>query len=118
MKKIRRHCSPVALLLLFYVSAPSQELRVEPHNSTDVTPDSRFQLIQSSLTVKNTFRLDRYFGILCVLTANAKGELSWSAILRLTHDIASPAYPNKVNFQAFTSGLAVRYTYLMNVNTG
>lgn len=107
--KILIFCS-VCIVPIFYTQASSS------NQSTSVPTDSRFELIQSELAAKITLKVDKHSGAAYQLLQDEKG-IAWQII-------KSEKHPNdtikagKVNYQVFTSGLAVSMTYLINLNTG
>ncbi len=104
----------ILLLLSFAGQAWSQETNRSQSSSSPET--SRFEIIQSELAAKITLKIDKYTGNVFQLVTGIKG-LSWELITAEKHS-ADETATNKVNYQVFTSGLAVRMTYLINVNTG
>ena len=105
----------VAVLLVSFVGqASAQETNRNQISSAPQT--SRFEIIQSELAAKITLKIDKYTGKVFQLVKGSKG-LSWQLIPAEKHSKDNAA-ANKVNYQVFTSGIAVRMTYLINVNTG
>ncbi len=102
------------MLGLFVSQAWAQETNRSQFSSVPNT--SRFEIIQSELAAKITLKIDKYTGQVFQLVTGSKG-LSWQLIQAEKHP-RDKATPNKVNYQVFTSGLAVRMTYLINVNSG
>ena len=88
------------------------------HQFSSVPDSSRYEIVQSELGARFTFRIDKYNGIVKQLVEGEDGLL-WQPML-------SPAFMNpeeefysdKVNYQIFMSGLGARYTFLLNVNNG
>jgi hypothetical protein len=102
------------LLLPFSGQAWAQETNRSQSSSAPET--SRFEIIQSELAARITLKIDKYTGNVFQLVKGSKG-LSWQLIPAEKHP-GDNVTANKVNYQVFTSGLAVRMTYLINVNTG
>ena len=101
------------MIILFASKALAEE--TNRHQFSNAPDTSRFEIIQSELAAKITLKIDKYTGRVYQLVQGTKG-LSWPLI-------ASEKHPDdkileKVNYQVFTSDLAVRMTYLINVNTG
>lgn len=102
------------------VSAQSYNLNesnLRPHEKTLVPSSARFEIIQSHIAARNTFRIDKYSGQVDQVVKTREGDLAWQEIKRVSHpqDIIEV---QKVNYQIFTSGIAARFTFLTNVNTG
>ena len=103
-----------SMIILFANKALAEE--TNRHQFSSAPNTSRFQIIQSELAAKITLKIDKYTGRVYQLVQGTKG-LSWSLIASEKHP-NDKVFENKVNYQIFTSGLAVRMTYLINVNTG
>ena len=101
---------------LFYPSAWSQEVSI--HSQTAIPNDSRFELIQSTLAAKHTFLIDKFNGECSVIRNDPELGLFWVKILKRPHSLDIIINKNKVNYQLFTSGLAAKHTFLINVDTG
>lgn len=107
------------LIILSPIYAHSQETQEQHPDSTretDASPNSRFRIIQSDLAVRLTFKLDRYSGAVSQLVKNTDGSSSWQVM-----DIdPAPAVkvPDHARFQIFTSGLAVKFTFLLDNDSG
>lgn len=102
------------ILLSSSISPALAELRV--HQSTTSPSDARFQIIQSPLAVRWTFRLDRYTGRVYQLVKTKRNGLAWQRMPVVGNPQSSK--PMKPKFVLFTSGLAVRNTFLMNSDSG
>ena len=100
-------------------SANAQAQRVvEPNQATAAPPESRYEIIQSSIAARVTVRLDRFTGQASVLQSRRDSTTGWDDIPRLPTTEADARVPCRANYQIFTSGLALRFTFLINVNTG
>lgn len=86
------------------------------NQSTTLSDNSRFEIIQSELAVKLTFKIDKFNGKVYLLVQSGK-DLTWQLmyIEKQDNDVVKE---NQVNYQIFTSGLGIKYTFLMNVNSG
>jgi hypothetical protein len=101
-------------LFILTVNVWSQE---NYHHQFSSAPEiSRFQIIQSEMGVRYTFNIDKYSGNVFQLVKSKSG-LTWQIIEAEIQDYDEKK-PNQVNYQIFTSGSGVRYTFLINVNTG
>jgi hypothetical protein len=91
---------------------------------TDVPADARFEIIQTNSNIRATLRLDKYTGTVYELVKNkdlvkAKDEeYVWSVTRRLQHPLDKTDSNATVNYQITTSAVGVRYTFLININTG
>ena len=85
------------------------------HQQTSPISGARVEVLQSTLAAKWTFRLDRY------------AERVWQRVRKKDDDNAREEMPlvdlkvqasASPRFQLFTSGLAVRHTFLIDGDTG
>lgn len=86
--------------------------------ATAPPPSARYELIQNSRAMKETYLLDRYSGRSWQLVQSTKRYV-WQSITKESHDKdmvpkdwSGPAY------QISVSGLAAKGTYMINVITG
>lgn len=104
----------VALLLCLHQPAVAQSYDPPPQ-STSPPVNARFEVIQSPLAARWTFRLDRYAGHVWQLVKTKEDEMTWeeTPVLGISRTAAS-----RPHFQIFTSGLAARQTFLVDADTG
>lgn len=109
-------CSLVGSIGLsgFFPTAEAQE--TVTHVTSPVSPDSRFVIVQANQAAKYTFRLDKVSGKVDLLVTTSKQDLTWEAIPRLEHRLDQSN--GKAIYQMFISGLAARFTFLINTATG
>jgi hypothetical protein len=86
------------------------------HQRTASPPNARFEIVQSELAAKWTFRLDRFTGHVAQLTVNKLGENVWEE-MQVIGISQSPA-PLRAHFQIFTSGIAAKHTFMIDTDTG
>jgi hypothetical protein len=84
--------------------------------STSLGSSARYEIVQSELSAKNTFRLDKFCGSVAQLVKDKDDQISWQSMP------IEPKLPcaadNRNHYQLFTSGLAVKFTFLMNTDNG
>lgn len=91
---------------------------------TSTPPDSRFEIIQSQSNIRTTLKLDKFTGAVYELVKNkdlvrAKDEeYAWALTRRMPHQQDKTDSLDQVNYQIVTSSVGVRYTFLVNINTG
>jgi hypothetical protein len=117
MTPMRKSLFPVAMLvapLPFPVKA--QEMPTPPNSSSTISPNARYEIVQSHLGAKWTFRLDRNCGFVSQLVAPRDGGMAWEAmpIEKRPNCVAD----NASHYRLFLSSLAARHTFLMNTDTG
>lgn len=108
----------IVAITLFAIStlASGQNYPSPAHQQTTTNAGSRFEILQSPLAAKWTFRLDRFTGRVWQLVVTKNEENSWEEMLvNGSPKIQSPTRPR---FQLFTSGLAARHTFLLDSDTG
>jgi len=86
------------------------------HQQTTAPPNARFEGVQSELAARWTFRLDRFSGHVALLVRTKDDDNAWEDMEVLTLPFIAP--PGRARFQLFTSGIAVRYTFLIDTETG
>lgn len=89
---------------------------INVHQSTAADPDSRYEIVQSQLAARWTFRLDRYTGEVMQLLLSKEKENIWEKVL--VQDLTKIKNPTRPRFQIFTSGLAARHTFLLDTVSG
>ena len=80
----------------------------------------RYEIIQSKLAAKGTFRLDTYTGEVCQLESDGNKSEIWHKLRRIPALLQSvdSTIDGRPNYNLFLSTIAMRFTYLINVNTG
>ena len=106
------------LLLLCRVETMAQGLQSANHQASTPPSDARFEVIQSGLAAKWTFKLNRVTGDVYQLAMDKKENLVWEKIYVLPHPKGAPITSDKPRFQIFSSGLAAKYTFLLDTQTG
>jgi hypothetical protein len=103
------------ILFLFSAIAFAQDTS-DIHQQTVAPTNARFEIVQSELAAKWTFRLDRFSGHVAQLTRTKDGDMTWedTPVIGLPQ-ISSPL---RARFQIFTSGLAAIHTFLIDTVTG
>jgi hypothetical protein len=105
----------VAAALLLGAAGLAAAQPNDVHQMTTSPPGARYEILQSQLAARWTFRLDRCTGRVDRLAPAANGNV-W----KRTSVVGLPAATGaaRPHFQLFTSGLAARYTFLMDTDTG
>lgn len=121
----RKNYGLLALVILFGLKSAPEALGQEPpaavHSTTAVSSDSRFELVQSPLVARLMLRVDRFSGVVSQLVVDTKSKEYWWSKIRMSQRSATEftVYSDqRVHFQLFTSGIVVRNTFLMDVETG
>ena len=103
-----------ASILLF--SAPTWAAGNQSSVSTTLATKSRFEIVQSELAAKITLRVDKVCGVVSQMVTTDEGGNLWQYIPMENKPACTS--DGRIRFQLFTSGMAARYTYLMNTDTG
>lgn len=109
--------SMVALCLaLGAASSWAQDRAAVIHEQTSPVPGARFEVLQSTIAARWTFRLDRYTGRIWQLVKTKEDDNAWEEMpVAGLPQVAATARPR---FQLFASGLAARHTFLLDTDTG
>jgi len=110
------HLRFLVFLTVVVVTANAQDLLNNAHQSTIPPPNARFEIVQSELTVRWTFLLDRFSGVVSQLMFFGDDSIFWG-FLEVTPLPTSSKHPHP-HFQIFTSGIAAKNTFLIDTDTG
>lgn len=98
----------------FVATAKAQD--TDPPASSLVPVDARYEIVQSPLNIRDTFRLDRWSGATGVLLESPEDKrLVWRSI---PMDDPPQVTPTKPRFQLTVSGVAAKGVYLIDTVTG
>ena len=112
-----RHLALIVMVVAaLTVPAEAQQQPSDMHQQTTAPPDARFEIIQSELAAKWTFRLDRYTGRVAQLVLTKDNADAWEPMEVV--GLPSVPTPTRARFQLFTSGLAAKHTFLIDTDTG
>lgn len=81
----------------------------------------RFEIIQSPILRKLTFKLDKYTGKTYQLVKTSNNNVTWEIVEWLGYDDEASFQqnnPNKVAYQLFLGGITIKDTFLINILTG
>jgi hypothetical protein len=110
---VKRHVVVGALLLCIVGCAGPPPATREPQPPLAT---ARFQIVQSDLAARWTFRLDRFSGEVAQLVQTSEESLSWEPMdVRQKASVVTPTHPR---FEMFTSKLAVKFTFIIDTETG
>lgn len=97
-----------------------QELRFEIKKIQDILSESnlpRYQILQSTIAARGTFKLDTYEGNVYQLVVDKNNNETWVLLRRVVNN-NDYRIKGRRNYELFLSTLAMRFTYLINLNTG
>ena len=109
------------IALVFYLIscnafAADVEVVTRSHQSTTALPNSRFEIVQSTLAAKWTFRVDKFTGRVWQLVKTQDDDNTWEEMQVLEKPTVQT--PNRSRFQLFTSAIAARHTFFIDSDTG
>jgi hypothetical protein len=104
------------ILVLASLAGHGWTQEANSHQYSSAPETSRFQIVQSKHGARLTFNIDKYTGNVFLLVKGESG-VTWQ-LIDSEEQLYDETIPNQVNYQLFTSGLGIRYTFLINVNTG
>ena len=106
-------------VLIFGGTLLAQEIP-EPHDRTSPPADARFEVVQSQIAARWTFRLDRFTGHVAQLAYRRPTDPNSPVIWQDTPvDGLKPVdNPTRPRFQIFTSGITARDTFLVDTDNG
>lgn len=109
---------PVLALVLGSIAGNStaEDFLARSHQQTTIGPNARYEVVQSTLAARLTFRLDRFTGRVWQIVRTKDDDTAWEEMqVRETPKLQNP---NRPRFQLFTSGIAARHTFLIDGDTG
>ena len=105
------------VLLVLSRSAAAQREPVQ-HERSAVSSESRFEIVQSTIVARSTYRIDKFTGRIDLMVMRADSSLRWQPMPRREHPSGDTRVAGRANYQVFVSGIANRHTYLINTNNG
>ncbi len=106
----------IALLIILSPNTYSQPKDVNVHNSTTLSSQAKYEIVQSSLAARFTFRVDKVCGNISQLVVTKNDDQVWAPMSVIK--LPSCNNDGKIRYQLFLSGIAARYTFLMNTDNG
>lgn len=111
-----KKCLLIICTGLFTLRVSAQDCPSPASQQTSSIAGGRYEILQSPLVAKWTFRLDKYAGRVWQLVKTKEDDTAWEE-MPLYSPITVSA-PNRPRFQLFTSGLAARHTFLIDTESG
>jgi hypothetical protein len=105
----------LVLTLLMPVICRAQSIQPNALKGKD---DVRYEIVQSTLAIRQTFKLDTYTGDVYLLVHDDAGKNLWQHMTREYTLHPDPKNPDSRNYSIFVSTLGTRYTFLINVHSG
>ena len=105
-----------ALFIVLLSSIVGAQQPSDVHQQTTPPVGARFEVVQSELAAKWTFRLDRFTGHVAQLVRTADDDNTWEEMRVIRLPVVSA--PSRPRFQLFASGLAAKFMFLIDTDTG
>src|SRR5438094_879805 len=114
----------VLMTMILATTAAAQDVS-NVHQHSEAPQNARFEIVQSEIAAKWTFRLDRFTGHVAQLVGT-ENDRAWKEMEVEELETLPPALgralgqtaPTRPRFQIFTSGLAAMHTFLIDTDTG
>ena len=106
-----------AVVFLFALNLSSFSQDLKGSNQTTSLNGGRWEFFMSDIAVSMTFIIDKFTGDILQLVERKDKTMTWEYIQKekSTKDIQKQ---DVINYQLFSSGLGIRYTFLLNTNSG
>ncbi len=78
----------------------------------------RYQIVQSTIAARGTYKVDTYEGKVYQLVLDKNNNETWELLKRVGNNNRDTMIGGQQNYQIFISRLAMKFTYLINVNSG
>jgi hypothetical protein len=98
-----------------FILLASSAAMAEPNQWTATPPGARFEIVQSSLVARQTFKLDNATGRVWAQVTDNNGDFSWESVP--VDGLPSVDKPMP-RFQIFCSGMGARWCFLIDAWTG
>lgn len=112
---MKRLALGIALQLITAFSLVAQQTS-DVHQYTALPANARYEIVQSELAARWTFRLDRFTGHVAQLVDTKDGEDAWEEMEVIGMKPITTSL--HAHFQIFTSGIAARHTFLIDTDSG
>jgi len=108
----------VAVAISLIQQEAMASLETYPPVFSDYPSDARFITIQSPMIARLTMLFDRYTGATYQFVSKTEGGNAWQIVTKLANVLDSHQIDGAVNYMIYFSGLATKFTFLVNVRSG
>ncbi len=109
-----RKCLLIVLMLVCITPLVAESSEIPVSTSTE---NGRFEFIQSTIGRRLSFILDKYNGkVVQMVQVTEEGSIAFLPVL--VDDPSEEPKSQKINYQLYMSGVALRDCFLLNINTG
>jgi hypothetical protein len=113
---------PLRLLTLavcFVTLIPTATLKAQDVNNDARTSsypvNGRYEILQSALAARWTFKLDRFTGNISMLVHDKNNDFTWDAMPVLNKGAGQDTRPH---FQIYLSGISALFSFMVDTDTG
>jgi len=106
----------LATALILCVACHAQESRKYP-TSTSAIPPARYEIVQSPILARDTFKLDRFRGRVWQRVETADKTIVWELMV-ITDEPGISASAAVPRFQLYLSGIVARDSFLVDTISG
>jgi len=96
-------------------------LKAELNKTQEISLKSnspRYQIVQSSIAARGTYKVDTYEGDVYQLVVDKNNNETWQFLRQLGNSNNNNIVKGQRNYELFLSSIAMRFTYLINLNSG
>lgn len=111
-----KHILRVIPASIIFLSAPTWAAEHQSSVSTSLGANARYEIVQSELVAMVTLRVDKVCGAVHQMIESKDGVNIWQ--FTPMENKPTCTADGRIRYQLFSSGIAVRYTYLMNTDNG
>lgn len=104
-------------VICFFILTMSTYGQQNGTNQTTSLIGGRWEFFMSDVAVRYTFKIDKFTGDVFQYVKRSDETYTWQIVekYRNVNDIVKD---NVINYQLFSSGQGIRFTFLLNTNTG
>jgi len=88
------------------------------HQSSSAQETARYEIVQSELGARYTFKIDKYTGEVFQLVETESKDLAWQPIMFVDWLRQVDEPQDQINYQVFVSGLGAKFIFLLHVHSG
>jgi len=90
--------------------------KYQANQSTSLS-GGRWEFFMSEIAARGTYKIDKFTGKVYILVESKDKSLTWEIIEKEINS-GDTQKQSCINYQLFSSGLAMRHTFLINTNSG
>lgn len=106
----------IAVATFSFIGSTAVAQSYSANTSSQFPMNDRYEVVQSEIAAKWTFRLDRFCGNVMQLASTPDGTDTWENMI--VESLPKCQGDFKPHYQLFTSGIAAKHTFLINTASG